>query len=185
MTIIFQDSLSADILGISHTDSKPTDLEIGNSIDLKDYIGSSGSEEVEIVNITKPREGFEPNCIIVMVKPSSYKGIDPENSMFESTKGKGFLYKLEDIVEDRQANPSEASFTSSLLYKGMNVIGTTLINQAAETVLEAKDGKKQSLSDRAADLLYHFVILLSFNKVKIADIEEILHKRHKKLHGKK
>lgn len=183
MTYIFQDSLSGDVLGVWNGSEAPEDIREGNTIDLSSFTGSSESEKVLIQSVKEPREGFkQPQAKLISVKPSSYKGVSPANNMFQTVKGHGFIYKLEDIVIDRNANPSESSFTSSLLLRGTNIISSSLVNQVMESILEAKDSKKQSFSERAADVLYHYIVLLVSMGVSLSDIEDILLKRHRKLH---
>ncbi|GAB5466355.1 MAG: hypothetical protein Kapaf2KO_17910 [Candidatus Kapaibacteriales bacterium] len=179
MINIFQDSLSGEVLGA--TDKEISEHKIGENIDLKSYLDIGNSEEVEIISITASKSNI--SNILIKVKPHSYKGINPENRVFDGSPEKGFLYKLEDIVEDRKSNPSEASYTSSLLMKGNNEISEDLAKTLMKAVLEAKDGKTQTLTSTSADLFYLLQVFLTYNSLDIKSLEAKLLSRHRKLHS--
>jgi len=48
-----------------------------------------------------------------------------------------------------------------------------------ELVIEAKDDNIDLFRNEAADLLYHFLILLKTKDLKLQDIEAVLKERHK------
>ena len=50
--------------------------------------------------------------------------------------------------------------------------------EAVELVIEAKDNNDDLFKNEAADLLYHFLILLKAKNFKLEDIEEVLTSRH-------
>ena len=50
--------------------------------------------------------------------------------------------------------------------------------EAVELVIEAKDSNDELFKNEAADLLYHFLILLKAKNFKLQDIEEVLRGRH-------
>ncbi len=52
--------------------------------------------------------------------------------------------------------------------------------EAVELVIEAKDDNTKLFKDEAADLLYHFLILLKAKSFSLAEIEEVLMERSSK-----
>ena len=98
----------------------------------------------------------------------------------ENTSDLCFLSKLEDIIRDRKLNPTDASYTSSLLKKGINKIAQKVGEEAVELVIEAKDDNKDLFLNEAADLLYHYLILLSAKGFGLRDVIDILDARNKK-----
>lgn len=90
-----------------------------------------------------------------------------------------FLAKLENIIADRKANPSENSYTAKLFGRGLNKIAQKVGEEAVELVIEAKDQNDDLFKNEAADLLFHYLILLQAKEMKLADIIEILKSRHK------
>ncbi len=63
--------------------------------------------------------------------------------------------------------------------KGINKIAQKVGEEAVELVIEAKDDNENLFKNEAADLLYHFLILLKAKNIHLADIEEILLDRNK------
>lgn len=100
-------------------------------------------------------------------------------SCFKEETAKGFLYQLEDTIEQRITDGSTASYTSSLFKKGINQVAQKVGEEAIELVIESKDDNLDLFKNEAADLLYHFLILLKTKDVKLKDIEKVLQKRVK------
>ena len=91
-----------------------------------------------------------------------------------------FLLQLEGIITDRKNNPSDKSYTSSLFSKGINKIAQKVGEEAVEIVIEAKDNNDELFKGEAADLLFHYLILLQAKGFTLNDVIEVLRKRHAK-----
>lgn len=98
----------------------------------------------------------------------------------EKNESNYFLFDLENIIADRKNNPSEQSYTSSLFKKGINKIAQKVGEEAVELVIEAKDDNDHLFKDEAADLLFHYLILLQAKGFSLKDIISVLKERHKK-----
>ncbi len=97
----------------------------------------------------------------------------------EFATSKGFLYELEKVIEQRISDKSEGSYTSQLFSKGVNKVAQKVGEEAVELVIESKDNNIDLFKNEAADLLYHFLILLKTKSLRLEDIEEVLSERHK------
>jgi len=91
-----------------------------------------------------------------------------------------FLPELENIIADRKNNPTDKSYTSSLFAKGINKIAQKVGEEAVEVVIEAMDNNADLFKDEAADLLFHYLILLQAKGFKLNDVIGILKDRHSK-----
>jgi phosphoribosyl-ATP pyrophosphohydrolase/phosphoribosyl-AMP cyclohydrolase len=89
------------------------------------------------------------------------------------------LQKLEQIISDRKQNPTDSSYTSALFAKGINKIAQKVGEEAVELVIESKDDDKEKFLNEAADLLYHYLILLQVKNYTLDDVVKILSARHK------
>lgn len=89
------------------------------------------------------------------------------------------IKKLEQIITDRKNNPSKTSYTASLFAKGINKIAQKVGEEAVELVIESKDNDEEKFLGEAADLLFHYLILLQAKGYTIADVEKVLAQRHK------
>ncbi len=90
-----------------------------------------------------------------------------------------FLNRLQNLIEDRKKNMPEGSYTTRLFRKGINKIVKKLGEETVELIIEAKDGDKDRFLNEAADLLYHYLVLLTAKGYRIEDIIGILRERYK------
>jgi phosphoribosyl-AMP cyclohydrolase / phosphoribosyl-ATP pyrophosphohydrolase len=100
----------------------------------------------------------------------------------EVNTGKAFfLNQLKDIIRDRRNNASEeASYTKSLFNKGVNKIAQKVGEEAVELVIEAMDNNKELFLGEAADLLFHYLVLLEQKNIDLDEVMDILIERQKK-----
>jgi phosphoribosyl-ATP pyrophosphohydrolase/phosphoribosyl-AMP cyclohydrolase len=88
------------------------------------------------------------------------------------------LGALENIIVDRKQNPKEGSYTTTLLKSGINKVAQKVGEEAVELVIEAKDDDKERFLNEAADLMYHYLVLLTAKNYSLNDVQEVLRKRH-------
>lgn len=113
------------------------------------------------------------------IGPTCHTGAD--TCFFEKNEGKAsFLnYLQKQIIRDRKNNPSDASYTSKLFARGVNKIAQKVGEEAVELVIEAKDANDDLFKGEAADLLFHYLILLEQRGLDLDDIVDVLKTRHK------
>ena len=109
------------------------------------------------------------------VGPTCHKGT---TSCFAEETPKGFLYALERIIADRIDTHVESSYTNQLYKRGINKVAQKVGEEAIEVVIEAKDTNDELFKNEAADLLYHYLILLKAKGFTLTDIEEVLKNRN-------
>jgi phosphoribosyl-ATP pyrophosphohydrolase/phosphoribosyl-AMP cyclohydrolase len=90
-----------------------------------------------------------------------------------------FLEYLSSTIKKRHLEPDEKSYTSSLFKKGINKIAQKVGEEAVELVIEAKDDNKDLFLGEAADLMFHYLVLLEAKGHSLKDIVAVLRKRHK------
>ncbi len=98
----------------------------------------------------------------------------------ENTSGIDFLSHLEQVIEDRKSADAGKSYTKSLFDKGINKIAQKVGEEAVELVIEAKDNNDELFLNEAADLMFHYLVLLNQKGFRLNDVVKILEKRHKK-----
>jgi phosphoribosyl-ATP pyrophosphohydrolase/phosphoribosyl-AMP cyclohydrolase len=97
----------------------------------------------------------------------------------EKNKNTDFLATLEAIIEERKLNASdENSYTKKLFKSGINKIAQKVGEEAVELVIEAKDNNDDLFVNEAADLLFHYLILLHAKGFSLNNIKNVLEKRH-------
>lgn len=88
-----------------------------------------------------------------------------------------WLTRLEQTITDRKDNPTESSYTSQLFAKGINKVAQKVGEEAVELVIEAKDNNKDLFLNEAADLLFHYLILLQAKGLRLKDVTGVLKQR--------
>jgi phosphoribosyl-AMP cyclohydrolase / phosphoribosyl-ATP pyrophosphohydrolase len=108
--------------------------------------------------------------------PVCHTGAD---TCFNENNSSFTLEKLEKVIELRKTNPFGASYTSSLFAAGMNKIAQKVGEEAVELVIESKDDDEEKFLGEAADLLFHFLVLLQAKNYKLEHVVNVLATRHK------
>ena len=73
------------------------------------------------------------------------------------------------IAERKQADPS-SSYVASLLARGPDAVMKKVAEEAAETLLAAKDGDKLQIVRETADLWFHSLVLLAWHGLGPEDV---------------
>jgi phosphoribosyl-ATP pyrophosphohydrolase/phosphoribosyl-AMP cyclohydrolase len=99
----------------------------------------------------------------------------------EKNHKEDFLVCLEEIIAQRrlEADP-EGSYVARLFSKGLNKIAQKVGEEAVELVIESKDHDEKLFLNEAADLLFHFLILLNAKGHNLQDVTDVLKERHEK-----
>ena len=87
--------------------------------------------------------------------------------------------ELFNTINERSINPSEKSYTNHLLTKGSNTILKKMGEETAEFIMACKDNDKTSISNEAADVIYHLQVALLNSGVEWRDVLTILESRRK------
>jgi phosphoribosyl-ATP pyrophosphohydrolase/phosphoribosyl-AMP cyclohydrolase len=112
----------------------------------------------------------------IPVGPTCHTG---STTCFAEETDKGFIFELEQIINQRIDDNIVDSYTNKLYRKGINKVAQKVGEEAVELIIEAKDHSIDLFKNEAADLLYHFLILLKAKGFSLTEIEEVLAERHK------
>jgi phosphoribosyl-ATP pyrophosphohydrolase/phosphoribosyl-AMP cyclohydrolase len=110
------------------------------------------------------------------VGPVCHTGAD--TCWSEKNHSEDFLFYLEDIIALRKTGTDEKSYVKQLFKKGINKIAQKVGEEAVELVIESKDDNKDLFLNEAADLVFHYLVLLQAKGYKLADVLNILKQRH-------
>ncbi|GAC1420360.1 MAG: bifunctional phosphoribosyl-AMP cyclohydrolase/phosphoribosyl-ATP diphosphatase HisIE [Flavisolibacter sp.] len=89
-----------------------------------------------------------------------------------------FLYYLEHLIHLRKDSKDENSYVKKLFDKGINKIAQKVGEEAVELIIEAKDVNQALFLNEAADLLFHYIVLLQAKNSSLEDVIKILQQRH-------
>jgi phosphoribosyl-ATP pyrophosphohydrolase/phosphoribosyl-AMP cyclohydrolase len=96
----------------------------------------------------------------------------------EKNHREDFLVRLEEIIQERRNASPEESYIARLFGKGLNKIAQKVGEEAVELVIEAKDHDDKLFLNEAADLLFHYLMLLNAKGYTLQDVTGVLKERH-------
>lgn len=183
---IVQDAATYRVLMLGYMNQEALDktLEEGKVTFFsrsKQRLWTKGEESGNFLHLQEIRVDCDSDAILIKANPVGvvcHTGAD--TCWDEKNISNDFLAKLESIITDRKNNPSDNSYTSTLFSKGINKIAQKVGEEAVEVVIEAKDNDEGLFLNESADLLFHYLVLLSAKGYQLADVLTILEKRHNK-----
>jgi len=119
------------------------------------------------------------DCLLIKANPAGPVCHTGADTCFNEINEGSFLHQLEKIIESRKETKQQGSYVNSLFEKGINKIAQKVGEEAVELVIESKDNNEELFINEAADLLFHYLILLNAKGKSLSDIENILKQRHK------
>ena len=136
--------------------------------------GESSGNTLELVDI---KLDCDNDTLLVLANPKGPTCHTGATSCFKEETAKGFVYELERTINDRIDSNDGQSYTNELYRKGINKVAQKVGEEAVELVIEAKDSNDDLFKNEAADLLYHYLILLKAKNFSFIDIESVLKSR--------
>ena len=146
----------------------------------KKRLWTKGEESGNYLDVNELLLDCDKDTILIKATPKGVVCHSGADTCFNEVNNENFLYQLEETIRKRMANPSEESYVSSLVGKGMNKIAQKVGEEAIELVIEAKDTNDELFKSEAADLLFHYLILLSAKGFSLNEISKVLESRSKK-----
>ncbi|MGK0366085.1 MAG: phosphoribosyl-ATP pyrophosphohydrolase/phosphoribosyl-AMP cyclohydrolase [Saprospiraceae bacterium] len=138
--------------------------------------GESSGNFLEVKDI---KIDCDNDTLLIKAVPSGPTCHTGATSCFKEETAKGFLYKLEETISQRIDSDDKQSYTNKLYRRGINKVAQKVGEEAVELVIEAKDNDANLFKDEAADLMYHYLILLKAKGFKLEEIEAVLAGRQK------
>jgi len=80
------------------------------------------------------------------------------------------LRRLAEIIESRKQGDPKDSYVASLFAKGHDAVLKKVGEEAAETLLAAKDGDKLHIVRETADLWFHCLVMLAWHGLGPDDV---------------
>ncbi len=102
---------------------------------------------------------------------------DAANPGASAESGSSVFRELYETVIGRKNDPSEGSYTSYLFGKGLDKILKKVGEEAAETIIAAKNQDRQELIAETGDLIYHLTVMLAEKGISMDEIEQELKSR--------
>lgn len=145
----------------------------------KERLWTKGETSGNFLKVKDVLIDCDNDTLLIMADPTGPVCHNGTSSCFGDKPAKGFLYKLETIINQRYEDNDEKSYTNKLLRKGINRVAQKVGEEAVELIIESKDTSEEKFLNEAADLMYHFLVLLKAKNHTLQEVESILTERHK------
>jgi len=185
MPVIVQDAISNKVLMLGFMNEQAlnktqTEGKVTFFSRSKQRLWTKGETSDNFLIVKEIKTDCDNDTLLIKADPLGPVCHTGADTCFNENNSSFSLESLEGIITERKNNPSESSYTSSLFKKGINKIAQKVGEEAVELVIESKDDDKEKFLGEAADLLYHYLVLLRAKNYTLADVVAVLATRHKK-----
>ena len=145
----------------------------------KQRLWTKGEESGNFLKLVSVKVDCDQDTLLITASPEGPTCHQGTDTCWGEDNASGFSYvkELEAVIEDRQKNPSKESYISSLFDKGIHKIAQKVGEESVETVIEAIADNEQLFMEEAADLFFHYLILLKSKGKSLEDVLSILEDR--------
>ncbi len=183
---VVQDAATAKVLMLGYMNREALEKTLAEGVVTffsrsKMRLWTKGESSGNFLHVAKVTADCDHDTLLIKANPSGpvcHTGAD--TCFFEENHSNAlFLEHLAGVIKERKDNPTDSSYTASLFKKGINKVAQKVGEEAVELVIEAKDDNKDLFLGEAADLLYHYLVLLEAKGFSLADVVGVLKQRHR------
>lgn len=180
--VIIQNYLNNQVLMLGYMNQEAFDKtqEIGKVTFYsrsKNRLWTKGEESGNFLEVKSIAVDCDNDTILIKAKPFGPTCHTGSTTCFKEENNHGFVYELEQTISDRIDSDDPDSYTNKLYKRGINKVAQKVGEEAVEIVIEAKDNNDDLFLGEAADLMYHYLILLKAKGFKLEDVENVLKSR--------
>lgn len=146
----------------------------------KQRLWTKGETSGKFLHLEEILIDCDEDTLLIKVRPQGPACHTGADTCFNETNDEWNISTLEQIISERKRNPKKGSYTTSLFESGINKIAQKVGEEAVELVIESKDNNKELFLNEAADLMYHYLVLLKEKGFSLHDVNTVLKKRHSK-----
>jgi phosphoribosyl-ATP pyrophosphohydrolase/phosphoribosyl-AMP cyclohydrolase len=144
----------------------------------KNRLWTKGEESGNFLFVRSMSIDCDQDTILIKAHPHGPTCHTGSRSCFNTDFNQNFIFKLEEIVKDRYANPIEGSYVNRLRSKGLNKIAQKVGEEGVETVIAALAETEDDLINESSDLLFHLLVLLREKNISLETLAKNLEIRH-------
>lgn len=184
MPVVVQDSITKVVLMVGFMNEEALDKTITTRLATfysrsKQRLWTKGESSKNYLHVVDILADCDMDTLLLNTKPDGPVCHTGADTCFDQKNTPDFITTLEDVINRRKLSKDPQSYTSSLFQKGINAMAQKVGEEAVELIIEAKDNDEQKFKNEAADLLFHYLVLLQAKGFVFNDILDILKERHK------
>jgi phosphoribosyl-ATP pyrophosphohydrolase/phosphoribosyl-AMP cyclohydrolase len=146
----------------------------------KNRLWTKGEESKIFLHVKDILIDCDNDTLLIKASPDGPVCHTGADTCWNEKNEKDFLARLEDVIESRKSGNDENSYVRKMFGKGLNKIAQKVGEEAVELVIEAKDNDRELFLGEAADLLFHYLLLLNAKGHNLRDVIAVLQERHSK-----
>jgi len=183
---IIQDAQTSKVLMLGYMN----EVALGQTLDTKKVtffsrskqrIWVKGETSKNYLNLVSLHLDCDQDALLVKVNPEGPTCHTGDDTCWSESNAAGgeFLNYLSEVIKERKSKSPDESYTASLFAKGINKVAQKVGEEAVELVIEAKDNDADLFKNEAADLLFHYLMLIEIKNFSLEDVIAVLKERHK------
>ena len=145
----------------------------------KQRLWTKGETSGNFLSVKEMLIDCDNDTLLIKAEPAGPVCHTGADTCFNENNQAFTLEKLEQIIACRKEIQVDSSYTSSLFADGINKIAQKVGEEAIELIIESKDDDRDKFLGEAADLIFHYCVLLQAKGYLLKDVISVLQKRHK------
>lgn len=184
---IIQDAMTGKVLMLGYMNQEALDKTLQEKkvtffSRSKNRLWTKGEESGNFLHLVEIHNDCDDDTFLIKANPDGPTCHTGEDTCWKekNISASFFIEELEKTIKSRIQQPTEKSYTASLVNSGMNKVAQKVGEEAVELVIEAMSHDKDKFLGEAADLLFHYLVLLQAKGYSLNEVVEVLQSRHKK-----
>ena len=183
LPVIIQDATSLQVLMLGYMDEEAFQKTVEEQkvtffSRSKNRLWTKGETSGNFLFVKEMRLDCDNDSLLITVSPEGPTCHTGDTSCLKTETSTNFLYQLEKTIHNLIDENVADSYTNQLFRRGINKVAQKVGEEAVELVIEAKDDNADLFKNEAADLMYHYLILLKAKNFTLKDIEAVLAERN-------
>lgn len=184
MPVIVQHVVSGDVLMLGYMNPEALQVTLESRkvtfySRTKQRLWAKGETSNNFLNLVDIYPDCDSDTLLALALPDGPTCHNGTQSCFAPAQSDwGFLFELETLLKERKTASPESSYTARLYASGTKRIAQKVGEEGVETALAATVNDRAELTNEAADLMYHLMVLLQDQDLDLSTIIKRLKERH-------
>ncbi|MGO2305887.1 bifunctional phosphoribosyl-AMP cyclohydrolase/phosphoribosyl-ATP diphosphatase HisIE [Providencia sp.] len=184
MPVVVQHATSGDVLMLGYMTREALQVTLDSRkvtffSRSKQRLWTKGETSNNFLNLVDIVADCDSDTLLALALPDGPTCHNGTQSCFAPAQSDwGFLFELENILKERKTADPESSYTARLYASGTKRIAQKVGEEGVETALAATVNDRAELTNEAADLMYHLMVLLQDQDLDLSAIIKRLKERH-------
>ncbi|WP_333987024.1 bifunctional phosphoribosyl-AMP cyclohydrolase/phosphoribosyl-ATP diphosphatase HisIE [Providencia huaxiensis] len=184
MPVIVQHAVSGDVLMLGYMNPEALNVTLDSRkvtffSRTKQRLWTKGETSNNFLNLVDIYPDCDSDTLLALALPDGPTCHNGTQSCFAPAQSDwGFLFELETLLKERKTASPESSYTARLYARGTKRIAQKVGEEGVETALAATVNDRAELTNEAADLMYHLMVLLQDQELDLSTIIKRLKERH-------